>query len=57
MLLLKIMLLSFDDAKVRRFFKCRNIFIPFSSKKGLSFDINQAVVYEHTLIVCENNAF
>jgi len=27
----------------------------FSSKKGLSFDISQRVVYEHTPIVCENN--
>jgi hypothetical protein len=48
---------SFDDAKVRRFSKPAMNHHPFSSKKGLSFDINQGSVCEHTPIVCENNTF
>ena len=50
-------LLSFDDAKVRRFSQTCNIFNAFSLKKCLSFDINQAVVCEHSVIVCENTLF
>ena len=28
---------------------------PFSAKKGLSFDLYQLTVCEHTSIVCENS--
>ena len=54
MLLLKIMLLSFDDAKVRRFLQPSKKYYLLSSKKCLSFDVCQAVVCEHNRIVCEN---
>ena len=54
MLLLKIMLLSFDDAKVRRFLQPSKKYYLLSSKKCLSFDVCQAVVCEHSRIVCEN---
>ena len=54
MLLLKIMLLSFDDAKVRRFLQPSKKDYLLSSKKCLSFDVYQAVVCEHNRIVYEN---
>ena len=54
MLLLKIMLLSFDDAKVRRFLQPSKKYYLLSSKKCLSFDVCQAIVCEHNRIVCEN---
>ena len=54
MLLLKIMLLSFDDAKVRRFLQPSKKYYLLSSKKCLSFDVCQAVVCEHNRSVCEN---
>ena len=57
MLLLKIMLLSFDDAKVRRFFQSSKKYYLLSSKKCLSFDVCQAVVCEHNQIVYENTSF
>ena len=40
-------LLPFDDAKVRRFWKCWCISLPFSFKNGLILDENQVFVCEH----------
>ena len=46
--------MSFDTAKVQRFSEPAMIYILLLHKKRISFDINQAIVCEHTAFVCEN---
>jgi hypothetical protein len=41
-------LFPFDDAKVRRFLQSSKKYDALSSKKSLSFDVNQVIVCEHT---------
>ena len=52
---MKIIFLSFDDAKVRRFLQSAMDYTLFLHKKRISFDVNQLIVCEHTTFVCENN--
>jgi len=52
---LKIIFLSFDDAKVRRFLQSAMDYTLFLHKNRISFDVNQLIVREHTAFVCENS--
>ena len=52
---MKIIFLSFDDAKVRRFLQSAMDYHLLLHKKRISFDVNQLIVREHMAFVCENS--
>ena len=52
---MKIIFLSFDDAKVRRFLQSAMDYYILLHKKRISFDVNQLIVREHTTFVRENS--